>query len=414
MNKFAFLFPGQGTQFIQMGKYFYEQYIIARQTFEEASEVTGQNVAQLCFNGTFSQINQFANMQIAIVTIETAIFRAYMEDYGIPPHFLVGHSIGEYAALVCSGAIEFSDCMKILMKRGDLVNKVLNEHEGRMTIMENTTEEKLRDIINSAGLTDKVSIACYNSYSQYAVSGNNDAMEVLENEVVTKNVIMTPLLQSPPMHSQLMKTIYEEFRKFLNEFHFHNFQYPVISNLTGKPLTNERKIAEVLSEHLVRPVQFAKSIEYILNFGVDSIIEMSPKILLTLFVNDIAPDVNTFCFGLEKDRERLHILFHEDPNYVKDMPNFLGDCLCLLASTPNNNPNNNNQRVVDIYNNLKREYLNTNQDRFNRSDAYYIQTLKLIVEALRTKCVDEKEIQEGVRAILNHNNKMYIYNGYFD
>lgn len=414
MNKFAFLFPGQGTQFIQMGKSFYDQYMIARQTFEEASTSTGQDIAQLCFKGTFSQINQFTNMQIAIVTTETAIFRSYMEDYGIPPQFLIGHSIGEYAALVCSGAIGFSDCLKILMKRGELVQKIIDKNEGNMTIIEKVSEKQLHEKIKAAGIEDEVSISCFNSHTQFAISGENSALEVLENEIVKINAIVTPLLQSPPMHSWMMEEIREEFMKFLENIHFHNFQYPVISNLTGRPLTNSVEIPWLLSEHLIKPVQFTKSIEYMMNFGVDSVIEMSPKLLLTLLVNDIAPEITPFCFGLEKDRERLHTHFQGDSNYAKDVPDFLGACLCLLASTPNNNPDNDNQRVAEIYNKIKKEYLNKEKNKFSHSDTHYGQILKLVIEALHIKCVKEDEIKEDIRSILNRTNKMYVYSSYLN
>lgn len=409
MEKFAFLFPGQGTQFIQMGKIFYEHYLVAKQTFEEASKVAGQDIAQMCFNGSFTNINKFTNMQLAIVTTEVSIFRTYMDDYGVPPQFLIGHSIGEYAALVCSGALDFSDCIKILLKRGALVERVIDKKQGKMTIIEGISESQLRDAIYNTGLTDEVTISCYNSPVQFAISGGNGSLDALENKLVKMNAAVTPLLHSPPLHSPLMEMIKQEFFLFLQSIPFHIFQYPVISNLTGRPTTNPHDMAIMLSEHLTHPVQFTKSIEYSLGFGVQSIVEMSPKRLLSLFVNAIAPNVNTYCYGLEKDRELLRTHFQSDENYVKDMPNLLGAYLCLLASTRNNNPDNDNRRVSEIYNQIKKEYLNQDKNKIGMSVNQYGQLLELVIEALKIKCLPEEEIKEEIRAMLLRTNKMYTY-----
>ena len=414
MDKFAFLFPGQGTQFIKMGKTFYDNYLIARQTFEEANSATGQDIIQLCFSGSFSQINQFTNMQLAIVTTEVAIFRAYMEDYGVPPQFLLGHSIGEYAALVCSGAIEFADCLKILQKRGELVQKILAQSKGSMTIIEQVSEEQVHAGLKAAGTAGKVSLSCYNSPSQFAVCGEKYGLEIFEDEMVKRNAVITPLLQSPPMHSRMMEEIREEFKEFLDTFCYHPFQYPIISNVTGKAMTDARQIPYMLSEHLIRPVQFTRSVEYMLNFGVNVVIEMSPKLLLTLFINSITAEVSAFCYGLEKNREQLHVYFQQNAGYEKDMPDFLGACLCELASTRNNNPDNDNQRVAEIYNTIKKEYMSTETTRFTPSDSHFAQILKLVIEALKIKYVPENEIADSIRSILHRTNKMYVHSDFIN
>ncbi|GJM68520.1 hypothetical protein HMSSN036_07360 [Paenibacillus macerans] len=157
MEKFAFLFSGQGTQFTQMGKSFYDNYAISRQTYEEAGDVLQQDIAKLCFEGSISELSRFTNMQSAIITTEISIFRAYMQDYGISPQFAVGHSIGEYAALVGTGALRFGDALKILQKRGELVERILQKGNSRMTVIENLDVNKVTEALSLLGLEKRSS-----------------------------------------------------------------------------------------------------------------------------------------------------------------------------------------------------------------------------------------------------------------
>lgn len=410
MEKLAFIFPGQGTQFLQMGKSFYDQYEIVKQTFAEASDVSGLDVADLIFIGTISSINEFSNMQLAILTTEIAIFRAYIHDCGIYPQFAVGHSIGEYAALVSAGAVTFADTIKIMMKRGELVSGIIEKNIGHMAIVERTNQSTIEASIRSANAKDSVFISCFNSDSQYAISGLNDKLDKVEQLLLDKEGIVSPLFGSPPIHCPAMNEVCMEYLEFISDFEFYPFHFPIISNYTGAPLSDPDKIAKMLTYHLIHPVLFTSAIHLLQRFGITATVEMSPKLLLSKFVKENQPSIKTYCYGLIQDKQKLDQLFASDANFAKDMPNFAGRCLSILASTENRNSNLNEFKdVVKIYDKIK-EYYNTatktNGDIPNNLRA---EILDLLIEALRIKKLDPRHIRNNVKRLLDETNSFYHF-----
>ncbi|SEL55342.1 ACP S-malonyltransferase [Paenibacillus sp. OK003] len=410
MDKFAFIFPGQGTQFIQMGKSFYDQYAISKQTFEEASDVSGIDMANLCFNGSISSINEFSNMQLAILTTEVSIFRAYMEDYGVYPQFAVGHSIGEYAALVSAGAVTFRDAVKIMMKRGELVNGIIQKNIGHMAIIEQSDQKTIESCIKAANAEGSVFISCYNSNSQLAISGFNDKLDAVERLLLDKEALVSPLFSGPPMHSPIMNEICMEYLEFVNGFEFHPFHFPVISNYTGEPLSDPDQIARSLTYHLINPVLFIPALHLFRRYGVTATIEMSPKLLLSEFVKENLPEMKTYCYGLFQDKQKLDNLFTSDSNFVKDMPNFAGKCLSILASTENKNTNQNEYKeVIKIYDKIKEQYnasLGRNGVAKGEPQA---ELLTMLIEALQIKKLEPRKIRHCVKSLLDETNSFYYF-----
>ncbi|WP_128893909.1 ACP S-malonyltransferase [Longirhabdus pacifica] len=410
MDKFAFIFPGQGTQFTQMGKSFYEQYPIAKQTFEEASDVSGMDVADLCFNGSVSSINEFNNMQLAILTTELAIFRSYMDDYGVYPQFAIGHSIGEYAALVSAGAITFADAIQIMEKRGDLINDILQKDMGHMTIVEKTNHEMIENSIQEANAQGSVFIACFNSNSQYAISGLHDKLDLVEQRLLDKEAVVSPLFSSPPIHSPIMNEACMEYLEFLEDIEFHPFQFPIISNYTGAPLSDPKKIAKSLTYHLTHPVLFASSMDVLHRYGVTSTIEMSPKLLLSEFIKENVPSMKTYCYGLFQDKQRLDQVVSNDTNFEKDMPNFAGRCLSILVSTENNNDNQEQyKQVIQIYEHIKEKYNTASQEGHRYADELQSEMLNKLIQALQIKKLEPAQIRECVKRLLDETNSFYRF-----
>jgi [acyl-carrier-protein] S-malonyltransferase len=415
MEKFAFVFPGQGTQFLQMGKSFYDQYEVARQTFQEASDVSGIDIAHLCFQGSVSSINEFSNMQLAILTTETAIYRAYMQDYGVAPQFAVGHSIGEYAALVSAGAVTFMDAVSIMMKRGELISRIVDKNSGHMTIVERTNLAVLEAGIKAAGAGDHVFVSCYNSNSQYALSGANDQLDKVEQWLLDQESSVSPLFSSPPMHSPLMNEICMEFLEFLGTFEFYPFRFPIISNYTGRPLSDPLKLPKYLTHHLISPVLFTSAMDYFHKYGVTAVIEMSPKLLLSEFLKENRPEIKTYCYGLIQDKQRLDQLFKSDPNFEKDMPDFLGRCLSILVSTENKNNNPEEfKEVVRIYEKLKDLYLELSQSKASITPEQQSTVLGMLITALKIKKLESRQIRNDLKHLLDETNTFYehgnIYN----
>ncbi len=408
MEKLAFIFPGQGTQFVKMGQFFYNNYLISRQTYDEAKEVLNFDVAKLCFEGKLSELNDFTNMQIAVVTTEVAIYRAYVQEFGILPQFSSGHSIGEYAAMVSAGAVNFQDVLLMLRKRGELVQSVIESNIGRMTIVEKVSHDLASGIIKELKLQDKVYISCYNSPSQLAISGYNDALDLVEEKLVQAGCIISPLFLSPPMHSPLMSSVKEEYRKFLQGFQYYPFRFPILANVTGVPFTDSNSIPELLSDHLVMPVQWEKAVTIMYRYGITATIEMSPKLLLSSFITEAQPGTKTFCHGIKKDRLAFSEIFKADANYRKDVPNLLGRCLGIIVSTENKNEDTTDfNHVIDIYKNISNMYTNSAQKNLPVDYEDEVKAVQMLIEALKTKKAEKQEIINWIKSLLDETGNIY-------
>lgn len=406
MEKFAFLFPGQGAQFITMGKYFYDSYLVSKQTYEEAEEVLGIDVANLCFHGSVMDINEFTNMQIAIVTTEIAIFRAYKQDIGIEPQFCVGHSIGEYGALVAAGAVEFKDILKILKKRGELVNSILEKNIGYMTVVEYEDKETILKLIEKLGVEREVYISCFNTDKQFVLSGTIKGMNDIEKALAERGAVISPLLSSPPMHSPLMESIREEYLKFLKNIYYFPFRIPIISNTTGRVFSDPDKIPELMADQLIKPVLFSDSLNQLYNYGVNVCIEMSPKRLICDFVKNRSSEVLSCCYGIKNQRQELKKLISEDEHYVFDKPDFIGNCLAILASTENRSMDEHGIKVIQsLYKKLKLIYQNKRSIDVN----CYEEILGELINALRVKELEEEEIKVWIKRLLDNTNLLYKY-----
>ncbi|MFC3745651.1 ACP S-malonyltransferase [Paenibacillus sp. GCM10012306] len=410
MEKLAFLFSGQGTQFTQMGKSFYENYTISRQTYEEAGDILHQDIAKLCFEGSISEMSRFTNMQFAIVTTEIAIFRAYMQDYGISPQFSVGHSIGEYAALVSSGALQLGDALRILQKRGELVERVLQKANSRMTIIENVDISKVTEAISLLGVEKTVFISCDNSGRQVAVSGLNEDMDKLEQKLESMRGIVTPLFYSPPMHSPIMGEYVDEYLAYLNHFTAYPFRFPILSNVTGRAFSDEHTLFDILAAQLTHPVQWRQSANLLYEYGITTAIEMGPKVLLTKFINEDQPTIHSFCYGLAKDRKSLAELFNNDSNFAKDKPDFVGRCLAILASTPNYNLDSKEfRKVIQNYNDIKKQHEAMSNFKFGSMNEQYREILNKLIDSLRIKQLPRTEIKHRIQMLLDETNLIYVF-----
>lgn len=408
MEKLSFIFPGQGAQFVQMGQSFYNNYLISRQTYDEAQEVLDQDIAKLCFEGRISELNDFTNMQIAIVTTEVAIYRAYVQEFGIIPQFLAGHSIGEYSSLVCAGAISFRDILKILKKRGQLVQSIIDAEIGRMTIVEKVNCELITNIIRELGLENRVFISCYNSTSQLAISGYNEDLDIVEEKLVQVGSVISPLFISPPMHSPLMNDIKDEFKQFLETFEYHPFRFPIISNVTGAPFSDCKAIPELLSSHLIKPVRWENILAAMYQYGITATIEMSPKLLLSSFVAEAQPRMKTFCYCIKKDRLALSEMFKADTNYTKDVPNLLGRCLGILVTTENKNEDAAEfNKVLDMYRAISKMYTTTVEKKLIADYDDEVKAVQMLIDALKIKKVDNKEIKDWIKILLDETGSYY-------
>ncbi|MCY9405882.1 ACP S-malonyltransferase [Bacillus spizizenii] len=288
MSKIAFLFPGQGSQFIGMGKDLYEQVPAAKRLFDEADETLETKLSSLIFEGDAKELTLTYNAQPALLTTSIAVLEKFKES-GITPDFTAGHSLGEYSALVASGALSFKDAVYTVRKRGEFMNEAVPAGEGAMAAILGMDAEALKKV------TDKVTeeghlvqLANLNCPGQIVISGTAKGVELASEQAKENGAKRAiPLEVSGPFHSELMKPAAEKLKEVLDSCDIKDASVPVISNVSADVMTEKAEIKEKLIEQLYSPVRFEESINKLIAEGVTTFIEIGPVKVLSGLVKKV-------------------------------------------------------------------------------------------------------------------------------
>ncbi len=286
MSKIAFLFTGQGSQYVGMGRELFENNDIVRNVFNQADKEPGFSLSQLCFNGPKEDLDKTENTQPAILTVSVAAYKA-LESYGIRPDLAAGLSLGEYSALVCSGALDFAEAVKLVRQRGKYMQEAVPQGEGGMVAILALDSDKVEEACRLAATEGIVQVANYNCPGQIVISGQKKALELASTkaaELGAKRVI--PLDVSGPFHTGLLQPAAEKLSSDLAKIEFRSLQIPVISNVTAEYI-QEGQIQDLLPRQVMNPVLWEMTIRRMLQEGVDTFVEIGPGNALRGFVKKI-------------------------------------------------------------------------------------------------------------------------------
>ena len=296
--KIGFLFPGQGAQYVGMGKDIYEKYEAAKNIYQKVNEITKLNIADISFNGPEDLLNETKYTQLAILTMSLAILEILKQE-NIKADMSAGLSLGEYSALIYSGAIDFEDGIQLVKQRGKYMQELLPEGEWSMAAVLGLEDEKVEEICNKV-ISGFVSPANYNCKGQVVISGEKQAIEeaeILAKEAGAKRVII--LKTSGPFHTEKLVKASEEFKEELEKIEFKKFKSLVAKNIDGNVYTEKDNMKEVLAKHIISPVKFSKEIETMLENGIDTFIEIGPGKTLSGFVKKTKTDKEINVFHIE-------------------------------------------------------------------------------------------------------------------
>lgn len=300
MIKIAFLFAGQGAQSLGMARDLYEHFDIVKDTFDQAGQILGYDLRQL-IDEDQDKLNQTRYTQPAILTTSIAIYRLLVTK-GLEPDIVAGLSLGEYSALVASGALDFASALKLVAKRGQLMEEAAPAGSGKMVAVMNTDASLIEEACQKASELGVVSPANYNTPQQIVIGGEmtavDKAVELLKESDVKR---MVPLQVSGPFHTALLEQASHGLSEVLEKVTFSDFKLPLVGNTEAKIMRKD-DIKSLLARQVMEPVRFYESITVIQSFGVDRVIEVGPGKVLSGFLKKIDKNLQTIAVN---DQETL-------------------------------------------------------------------------------------------------------------
>jgi [acyl-carrier-protein] S-malonyltransferase len=303
MVKIAFVFPGQGSQFIGMGKDFYDHFPDAKEIFDEAVNVLGYDLTNICFNGPEDTLKLTENTQPALLIHSTMALKILREN-GINSVIAAGHSLGEFSALVAAGALRFRDAVRLVRLRGQFMQEAVPVGIGSMAAIIGLPVESIQELCDMVSSeVNVVQPANLNSPVQTVIAGHKQAVETVSGKALSagaKKAVILPV--SAPFHSSLMKSAEIKLKKELEDTEFYDLSFPIINNIEAKPITKGSDARESLIKQVCSPVRWCETMQSIVNHEIDTVVELGAGKVLSGLMKRF--DKSIKCYQVS-DRESL-------------------------------------------------------------------------------------------------------------
>ena len=284
MGKTAFIFPGQGSQYVGMGKELAEHFSVAQETFNEANGALGFDLQRLCFEGPEDELKLTANTQPSILTVSIAALRVLRQELGWHADYLAGHSLGEFSSLVAADAMSFRDAVRMVRLRGQFMQEAVPVGTGGMAAVLGLERPHVEELCQRAAQSEVLTPANFNSPGQIVISGHMKAIErgiALAQAMGAKKAVL--LQVSAPFHSSLMETAGQRLGAELAQIEINELKTPVVTNVEAEPNIEKERVQDLLVRQVSSPVRWEDSMRRMIQLGVERFVEIGPgKVLIGL------------------------------------------------------------------------------------------------------------------------------------
>ena len=302
------LFPGQGSQTVSMGAEFFNNFELVKNIFKIADEKLGFSISKIILEGPSDELQLTKNTQPAILTVSYSIFKTLKDEFNLDLKdfkYFAGHSLGEYSALVSSGALDFEDAIYLLHERGKAMQNAVPVGEGSMIAVLGMQTSELQNLINNEKLKGVCEIANDNATGQIIISGNKESVSLIQNHLKNKKIKTIPLKVSAPFHCSLMKPAAEMMQEKINNTSFKNSKFEIINNVNAKVENDPNKTKKLLIDQISSTVKWRESIIFMEKAGVKNFIEIGPGKALIGMVKRTVKNVNCFSINSIADIKNL-------------------------------------------------------------------------------------------------------------